>query len=150
MTDLALKQSIIDAEQLRLLSLGYLVSAVISGLFSLLGLFYALIGLVMGSVLSSHPGGGAQEAPPEVVGWMFAAFGGVFFLMAASLAMVKYLTASYLKKRRSPTFCLVVAGISCLSIPYGTLLGISTFVVMGRPSVSRLFERRDPGGTSPQ
>jgi hypothetical protein len=144
MTDSESKQSIIDEEQLRLLSLGYLISAVISGLFSLLGLLYAVLGVIMGSMLSSSVIENASEAPPVFVGWIFAAFGGLFFLIAASLAVAKYLTASYLKKHKSRTFCLVVAGISCLSIPYGTLLGISTFVVMNRPSVSRLFEPRDP------
>lgn len=144
MTDFETKQSIIDDEHLRLLSLGYLISAVITGLFSLLGLLYAFIGIAMGAAFSSGAIQDASEAPPEMVGWMFGIFGGLFFLFAAGLAIAKYLTASFLKKHKSPMFCMVVAGISCLSIPYGTLLGISTFLVLNRPSVYQLFRRTDP------
>jgi hypothetical protein len=35
----------------------------------------------------------------------------------------------------------VVAGISCISIPYGTVLGILTFLVLARPSIRAVFDR---------
>jgi len=35
---------------------------------------------------------------------------------------------------------MIVAGLGCLAVPYGTLLGVFTFVVLGRPSVVRLFD----------
>ncbi|KAF1719923.1 hypothetical protein [Pseudoxanthomonas wuyuanensis] len=143
MTDSELKQSIVDEEQLRLLSLGYMISAGITGLFSLLGLVYAFMGLVMGSVFSSvtQAGGAAEGAPPAMMGWVFAMFGGLFFLFGAALAVAKFLTGRFLKQRKSPVFCQVVAAVSCLSIPYGTLLGICTFIVLGRRSVAGLFGR---------
>lgn len=141
MTDSDLKQSIVDEEQLRLLSVGYMISAGITGLFSLLGLIYVFMGLVMGSVFSSvaEAGTHAGGAPPAMMGWVFAMFGGLFFLFGAALAIAKFQTGRYLKQRRSPIFCQVVAAISCLSIPYGTLLGICTFIVLGRRSVTGLF-----------
>jgi hypothetical protein len=37
--------------------------------------------------------------------------------------------------------CMVTAGISCLGIPYGTVLGIFTFLVLSRPSAIALFDR---------
>ena len=77
--------------------------------------------------------------PPQMVGWMFGLFGGLFFLFGAGMAIAKFLTGKYLGQRRSRTFCQVVAGISCLSIPFGTALGVATFLTLGKPSVSGLF-----------
>lgn len=39
---------------------------------------------------------------------------------------------------------MVVAGVSCLSIPLGTALGVFTFIVLSRPSIVRLFEEQSP------
>lgn len=137
------RQSIVDQEQLRLLSIGYLVSAIVTGLFSLLGLFYMLMGLFMGLAFSTATNTHANSAPPQFMGWMMMVFGGLFFLLGMGLAVAKYLTSRNLKQHKSPLFCQVVAGISCLSVPYGTLLGISTFIVLGRSSVSALFKRAE-------
>jgi hypothetical protein len=64
----------------------------------------------------------------------------VIFLILIAMAILKLLTAQYIKRRRSRAFCMVVAAISCLEIPYGTLLGVFTFLVLGRNSVRGLFE----------
>src|SRR5579864_515766 len=45
-----------------------------------------------------------------------------------------------IKQRRSRTFYLVLAAISCLEMPYGTVLGVFTFIVLGRDSIARQFE----------
>ena len=34
---------------------------------------------------------------------------------------------------------MVIAGINCLHIPLGTLLGVFTLVVLGRESVRKLY-----------
>ncbi|MGH8225148.1 MAG: hypothetical protein ACRER1_03210 [Gammaproteobacteria bacterium] len=34
----------------------------------------------------------------------------------------------------------MTSGVSCLAIPYGTLLGVFRFIVLGRPSVKTLFD----------
>jgi hypothetical protein len=38
----------------------------------------------------------------------------------------------------------VIAGINCIFIPYGTLLGVATFMVLVRPSVQALFAAVPP------
>jgi hypothetical protein len=55
-------------------------------------------------------------------------------------AAAKFRAAYCIKNRRSRTFCMVVAGFSCLEIPYGTALGVLSFVVFGRDSVVQLFK----------
>ena len=55
-------------------------------------------------------------------------------------ATLKLLTAIRLKERRSRVMCLIAAGLSCIEMPYSTVLGIWTFMVLGRASVRRQFE----------
>ena len=56
------------------------------------------------------------------------------------MAVLKLMTAIRLKERRSRLLCLIPAGISCLEVPWGTVLGVMTFIVLGRPSVRELFD----------
>ena len=135
------RQTIVDDEHLRLLSYGYLFSGVMTALFSLLGLLYAGMGLVMSTIFAAAAKSGTQTdaMPPESLGALFSIFGLVFFLFTISLAIAKFVAASCIKRRKSRTLCLVVAGLTCFGIPYGTILGVCTFMVLGRESVVQQF-----------
>lgn len=141
----ARRQMVADEEHLKLLSLGYVISAVMTVFWSLFGLFYAAMGAVFVKMIASQKAaGGTGQPPPAFFGWMFGAFGLAMFVFAAVMAILKFRTASCLKRRKSRTFCMVVAGISCIEVPYGTVLGVFTFIVLGRESVMRLFESNAP------
>jgi hypothetical protein len=127
-------QQIIDNEQLRLLRIGYFISAGQTAIFIPFGLLYA----GMGVMVSQLPTSGSP--PPPAFVWFMGLFGAVFAGLAALAATLKLLTAIRLKERRSRVLCLVAAGLSCVEIPYGTVLGIWTFMVLGRASVQRQFE----------
>ena len=131
-----MRQAILDEEHLRLLSIGYLVSAGVSVFSSLFGLMYAAMGLFFGAVIAQS----SEPAPPEFIGWIFGAFGFAVFLVMVTLAVLKAMVWDCLRKRRSRTFCMVIAGVSALAIPYGTMLCVFTFLVLTRPSVKQLFE----------
>lgn len=132
------RQAIIDDEHLRLLSIGYFVSAATTALFSLLGLLYVFLGVMMVTTISKIPAKPGQ-APPPAVGWIFAGIGLAFFLLGTGFALAKFYAGSCLKKRKSRTFCLVVAAISCLEVPYGTVLGVFAILALERDSIKRLF-----------
>jgi hypothetical protein len=139
-----LRQAIVDEEHLKLLGIAYLVSAAMNAFFSVFGLFYAGMGVLFTTVLARAPSGPGPEPPPEFIGWVFGFFGFGMFLIMITVGVLKFMTYQRLKQRRSRTFCMVVAGISCLGMPYGTLLGVFTFLVLGRPSVSKLFAPESP------
>jgi hypothetical protein len=139
MSDQTLRQTIIDEEHLKLLSIGYLVSAGITALFSLFGLLYVFMGVMMSISFNEAAKKASQSTPPAFIGWVFGIIGLVIFLILIAMAILKLLTAQYIKRRGSRTFCMVVAAISCLEIPYGTLLGVFTFLVLGRESVKCSF-----------
>ena len=136
------QQAFVDEEHLRLLALGYYISAAITAFFSMIGLFYAFTGAAIGLALSKAATEAAaqpNEPSPQLLGWIFGAIGvGLFFAMIA-MAALKFYAGRCLKQRKSRTFCMIIAAFSCLEIPYGTILGIFTFMVLERPSVARLF-----------
>jgi hypothetical protein len=138
------RQGIIDEEHLKLLSLGYMVSAGMSAFFSLFGLMYMAMGAFMGEMISRMPENArnaADQPPPAFFGWFFGSIGLALFLFMIGTAVVKLRAAFCIKQRKGRVFCMIVAGICCLGIPYGTLLGVFTFIVLGRDSVVRQFDR---------
>ena len=46
-----------------------------------------------------------------------------------------------LRQRRRHTFCVVMAAIGCAFMPFGTVLGIFTLIVLTKPTVRSLFAR---------
>jgi hypothetical protein len=136
------RQAILDQEHLKLLSIGFLVSGCLHAAFSLFGLLYVAMGVLMHGAFANiqATAKNPSQAPPPEIAWFMAIFGSGIFLVMITLAALKLRTAWCLKRRRSRTFCLITSGISCLGIPYGTLLGVFSFMVLGRPSVKALFD----------
>jgi hypothetical protein len=143
------RQAIVDHEHLRLLSIAYLVSACLNALYSLLGLLYAFMGVFMSALIARAPVKPGQGPPPELMVWFFGLFGFAMFSIMVGVGALKFIAYRRLKQRRSRVFCMVVAGISCVGVPYGTLLGVFTFMVLGRPSVTKLFEVTPPPISAP-
>jgi len=54
-------------------------------------------------------------------------------------AVIIFLTGRFLAKRKRYMFCLVIACVECLFMPFGTVLGVFTIIVLMRPSVKELF-----------
>jgi hypothetical protein len=138
------RQAIVDHEHLRLLSIGYLVSAGLNVFYSLLGVLYAFMGVFMRALMARAPVKPEQGPPPEFMVWFFVLIGFAIFSVMLSFGALKFMAYRRLKQRRSRVFCMVVAGLSCVGVPYGTLLGVFTFMVLGRPSVAKLFEVTPP------
>jgi hypothetical protein len=90
------------------------------------------------SHVSPNPGH-PNEAPPAFIGWIFGGLGAAFFIVAMTVALLKVRASRCIKRRKSRTFCMVMAGISCIEFPYGTLLGVLAFMVLGRASIEALF-----------
>ncbi len=127
-----------DAEHLRILSICYYVLCGLTAFISCFGLIYVAMGLMFVYAGASMTSPGAPP-PPAGMGWIFVVFGGGMTLMGWATSVLIFLAGRYLKRRRNYMFCLIVAGITCLWMPFGTVLGVFTFVVMLRPSVKGMF-----------
>ena len=111
-----------------------------TALFRPFGFVHAVMGLLVSTFVAAAARNRSEAGmPPQSLGVFFGVFGLVFFTAAVSLAIAKFMAAARIWRRRSRTFRRLVAGISCLGIPYGTVLGVCTFMVLGRDSVANLF-----------
>lgn len=135
------REALVDEEHLRLVSLGFLISAGFTAFFALFGMLYVFIGIAMSVALAHAPAGsgGAGEPPPAFIGWIFAGIGLVFFFFAGGMSFLRFWASRCVKRRKSRTFCMVIAGIGCLEFPYGTAIGVLSLIVLGRDSVMKLF-----------
>jgi hypothetical protein len=128
-----------DEEHLRLLSIFHYVVAGLGALFSLFPLFYTAMGAFFIFAAHHWPAKPGQEPPPEFVGWIFIAFGSAFFLVGIALAICILITGRSIAHRKHYWFSFVMACIECIFMPFGTVLGVFTVIVLARESVKRLF-----------
>ncbi|SRR5713226_9325744 len=126
---------LIDDEHLRLLRLGFFIAAAANAIWIFLGAFYC----VMGLFFALAPAQGSHGEPLEFFRWIFVGVGVVLGGVALMLTALKLLVALRIGERRSRTFCILIACITCLAIPYGTALGVLALLVLTRPSVALQF-----------
>ena len=127
-----------DEEHLKLLSTFHYVVAGISAFFACIPLIHLAVGIIM--TIASYTEGG-DEAPVLLgVGLLFSAIGAFAVLLGWSLAFCIFLSGRYLAARKHYNFCMVIAAISCLCMPFGTILGIFTIITLTRGSVKGMFE----------
>jgi cell division protein FtsW (lipid II flippase) len=128
-----------DTEHLRLLSIFHYVVSGLAALFSFFPLLYSGMGLLF-VWAAQHPNPKQTgEPPPEFLGWIFVALGGFFFLVGLTMAICIFISGRTLAKRKRYWFTFVVACIECLFMPFGTILGVFTLIVLSRESVKKLF-----------
>ena len=77
---------------------------------------------------------------PLMFAWRPAPRAGLFIVCGWTLAVLMIVAGRFLAKRQHRTFCIVVAAMACLFMPFGTILGVFTIVVLMRESVQALFE----------
>lgn len=124
-----------DESHLKLLSIFYYVMAALGAfaLVAVLGMCVLLFGILGAGNAQGH---GAPDAGELTV---FAVMMGLSAVLSLVGSVLQLLTAQRLRQRRSRGLCQFTAAITCLSFPLGTVLGVFTFIVLGRPSVRAAF-----------
>jgi len=128
-----------DERHLDLLAIFHYVVGGITAFFSCFPVFHLAFGVV---ILCGGFEGKAMEGnqpPPAFLGWFFILFAGAFILTGWTLAVLIFVAGHKLKRRVSYTYCVIVAGVECLLMPYGTVLGVFTILVLMKESVKSLF-----------
>lgn len=128
-----------DREHLRLLAAFHFVLAGLTLLFiPFLFLHYTMMQkLFMNEELwKSQP----NATPPpkeffEIFIWFYWFGGAVLFLVL----LANVISGICILGRRCRIASLIVAGINCLQFPFGTVLGVFTFIVLLRESVTGLY-----------
>jgi hypothetical protein len=96
------RRQTLDTEHLRLLRIGYLITAFFPLLICAVGLFNLALAFRMTSEI--HRAAPAESTGPSFTFW--AAFMTFFTVLGAALATLKFLTARALKERRSYVLCM--------------------------------------------
>lgn len=121
-------------EQLPLLAIGHYVLAGITTLFALFPVIHLVIGLAMltGQLDQGQPA-------DRLFGLLFMLVAAVMIGLGLTLAAALAWSGRNLARRQRHTACVVVAGLACLMMPLGTVLGVFSIVVLMRPGVKDAF-----------
>lgn len=133
-----------DLAQLRLLSAFHYVMAGFIGLGSVFPAIYLAVGIaVLSGVLPVDSDTVSSAGEARLMGWVFTGLGAAFFaLMLAAAGLIGY-AGRCLARQQRHTLCMIAAGLCCMSIPLGTILGIFTVVILSRSSVRERFLHGD-------
>ena len=137
-------QRVVDQEHLKLLAIfHYVVAGLAVAGIGLLILHFAIM-----SVFLDNPAmwKNSPNPPPReffaIFKWIYLAAGLCLILAAIS----NLLSGLFIRDRKHRTVSLVIAALNCLQIPFGTVLGVFTIVVLVRDSVSQLYARPPAAG----
>lgn len=92
--------------------------------------------------------GPAKDQPPAWFGLIFVILATIIIFFGWTFAALLAIAGRSLNQRKRYTFCIVMAGIACFYMPFGTVLGIFTIIVLMRPSVRTLFAASTPASPS--
>ena len=129
-----------DIDQIKIIAIFHYVVAAFAGLFACFPIFHLMIGLSM------LTGGFFSEGAPTDMPFPFPLFGLMFTLIPATIILFGWafaiclaISGYFLSQHKRWLFCIVMAGVSCIFTPFGTVLGVFTIIVLMRPSVKTLF-----------
>src|SRR5688572_24529722 len=126
-----------DLEHLRLLSIFHYVVGGFAAMFALFPVFHLAIGIGMVAGRFPDP---TEQRDMQLFGWLFVAMAAMWMLAAATYAVCLVLAGRFLARQAHYTFCFIMAALSCAFMPFGTVLGVFTIVVLVRPGVRQRFE----------
>ena len=124
-----------DEQHLDLLAVFHYIVGGLTALFSCVFLLHVAFGIAL--LCGALEG---KDAPPKFFAWLFILFPSFCILSGWTLAGFILAAGRRLKRRVSRTFCLVVAGLECFMMPFGTVLGVFTIIVLMKEPVKLLFE----------
>ncbi len=122
-----------DEQNLNLLAIFHYIFGGLTVIFACIPIIHIVVGILM---LNGKLEG---EQPPQFFAWFFILFPAMFVLAGWAISISIIVAGRKLKKRTSRTFCLVVAALECFFMPFGTVLGVLTLVVLTKESVRELF-----------
>jgi hypothetical protein len=135
-----------DHLHLRLLSIFHYVVAGIADLFALFPVIHLVVGVAL---LTGAFDSEADEPAARFAGLFFVILSAMLIVLGLTFAVLLAMVGRFLAQRRKYTFCLVMAGLGCVFMPFGTVLGVFTIVVLMRDSVKQLFGMGLPNEEAP-
>lgn len=133
-------------QYLKTLSIFHYVVGGMAALFACFPIIHFLVGL--GMLVFSLVGPVENVGPPffpmTMVGLFFTLIAGSVMLLGWAFAACIILAGRFLALRKRYMFCLVMGGVECIFMPFGTVLGVFTIVTLVQPVVRGWFEGGQP------
>ncbi len=128
-----------DAEHLKLLALFHYIVGGIGFFFACFPIIHLIVGIVL-LYAPTKPADGA--APQMMVAVLFIGLALFFIVCGWALAFCTILSGRKIAQHKSWLFSMVIAGVLCLFMPFGTVLGVFTIVILNKESVKLLYRSR--------
>jgi len=153
------EEQLIVRERLRWLAIGFYVKGAVTAIFVSFLLFHFVFMLgfsfmpesawnpplrpaTTAESLSVSPSPSPRplnQGPPVVIFRIFAGAIGAIILLGWTFGGLTIYAGRCVHKRSRRTFIYVMAAVNCPFIPWGTLLGIATFMLLQTPVAQREF-----------
>ncbi|MBN1620529.1 hypothetical protein JW890_07380 [candidate division WOR-3 bacterium] len=133
-----------ELNNLKTLSMFHFIMSGFTALVSCFPLIHVTMGIIF--VIASKKGAfetKPDSLAPEVAGWLFIIIGSLIVITGLTLAYLIFLSGKNLRKATRYTFCIAVACILCLMVPYGTVLGVFTIIILTKQPVKELFSQKN-------
>jgi hypothetical protein len=127
-----------DTDHLNTLAVLHYVVAGLATLASLFPTVHLLVGIGLVSGAFTDPG---EPFPYPLIGWFFIIFASCWILLGLVFSSCLALAGRSLQQKRRYQFCLVMAGLACMFMPFGTVLGVFTIVTLMKGGVKDQFQR---------
>jgi hypothetical protein len=128
-----------DLRYLKLISIFHYIVGSIAALFAFIPIIYVVVGMLAISMPGFFESEG--EVLPVFIGWIFIIIGTGLVVLGWAFAVCTIIAGRYLARQVHYMFCMVMAAIECIFMPFGTVLGVFTIVVLAKPSVKEMFEQ---------
>jgi hypothetical protein len=128
-----------DLQYLKLLSVFHYVFGGMAALFAFIPIIYVVVGML--AFYIPGPRNFDSEAMPAFIGWILIIIGTGLIVLEWAFSACIIIAGRYLARQAHYMFCMVMAAIECIFMPFGTVLGVFTIVLLARPSVKELFEQ---------
>jgi hypothetical protein len=128
-----------DLQYLKLLSFFHYVVGGMAALFAFTPLLCVAIGMLVIGIPA--PFDFAGQGLPTFIGWTLIVIGSVLEVLGWIFAFCIILAGRYLARQVHYTFCIVMAALECIFMPFGTVLGVFTVVALASTAVKEMFER---------
>ena len=127
-----------DLQYLRLLSIFHYVVGGLAALFSCIPIIYIAVGIL--AVYAPGTMDAEGDAVPMFMGWFLIIIGAGLVLLGWAFAVFTFIAGRYLARQVHYLFCMVMAAIECIFMPFGTVLGVFTIIVLAKPTVKKMFK----------
>ncbi|QDU71829.1 hypothetical protein [Mucisphaera calidilacus] len=121
-----------DVEHIKLLSIFHYIVGGLCCLFASVFLFYIIMGLTL---ILAPVAIDDLPMPAPILGLIVLLLGSIPLISGWTIGILTILSGRSMRAFRARTFSIIIACVSCLFIPLGTILGVFTLIVLTRRSV---------------